>query len=144
MVAAPPVGFNLTFVCPDGQVRLVRISIIFYCLHSNFKTNAFDKSEFFETFAIDKCPLIRISKLLLSINVCLHSNFKIQFKYSHFIDNQFWSGVQFWLVCLPLLDDDVPGKSVLSSSCLIFTSLSSGWRLLWWALRLGWLLLRLA
>ena len=22
MVAAPPVGFNLTFVCPDGQVKI--------------------------------------------------------------------------------------------------------------------------
>ena len=27
MVAAPPVGFNLTFVCPDGQV----MSYVFLC-----------------------------------------------------------------------------------------------------------------
>ena len=28
MVAAPPVGFNLTFVCPDGQVIM---SYVFLC-----------------------------------------------------------------------------------------------------------------
>ena len=49
---APPVGFNLTFVCPEGEVETTYLEIVFY---SKISLKVFNHDWFATPFVLTTC-----------------------------------------------------------------------------------------